>query len=65
MAAAVADRGFSASLTDREHTRIEESRPADVPSDEEMEAAGAVIGDRGGDDPPPWELPMRIAGLLT
>ncbi len=35
---------FAAKLTDREHTRIEEPRPADVPSDEEMEAAGAVIG---------------------
>src|SRR6266849_1724213 len=44
LAAAVADPGHAAKLTDREHTRIEEPRPADVPSDEELEAAGAVIG---------------------
>ncbi|MEA3109899.1 MAG: hypothetical protein QOI88_4504 [Gammaproteobacteria bacterium] len=44
MAAAVADPGFAAKLTDREHTRIDEPRPPDLPSDEEMEAAGAVIG---------------------
>src|SRR5260221_10730981 len=44
LAAAVADPGLAAKLTDREHTRIEEPRPTDVPSDEEMEAAGAVIG---------------------
>jgi len=44
LAAAVSGPGFAAKLTDREHTRIEEPRPADVPSDEEMEAAGAVIG---------------------
>jgi outer membrane protein assembly factor BamA len=44
LAAAVSEPGFAAKLTDREHTRIEEPRPADVPSDEEMEAAGAVIG---------------------
>jgi outer membrane protein assembly factor BamA len=35
---------LAAKLTDREHTRIEEPRPADVPADELMEAAGAVIG---------------------
>ena len=35
---------FAAKLTDTEHTRIEEPRPADVPSDAELEAAGAVIG---------------------
>ena len=35
---------FAAKLTDKEHTRIEEPRPADVPSDSELEAAGAVIG---------------------
>src|SRR5258708_38274781 len=35
---------FAAKLTDKEHTRIEEPRPADVPSDAELEAAGAVIG---------------------
>jgi outer membrane protein assembly factor BamA len=44
LAAAVAGPGFAAKLTDRERTRIDEPRPADVPSDEEMEAAGAVIG---------------------
>src|SRR5882762_1366808 len=36
---------FAAKLTDKEHTRIEEPRPADLPSDSELEAAGAVIGD--------------------
>ena len=36
--------GFAAKFTDLEHTRIEEPRPVDVPSDESMEAAGAVIG---------------------
>jgi hypothetical protein len=35
---------FAAKLTDKEHTHIEEPRPADVPSDSELEAAGAVIG---------------------
>jgi outer membrane protein assembly factor BamA len=35
---------FAAKLTDQEHTRIEESRPADVPSDADLEADGAVIG---------------------
>jgi hypothetical protein len=35
---------FAAKLTDKEHTRIEEPRPADVPSDAALEAAGAVIG---------------------
>jgi hypothetical protein len=35
---------FAAKLTDQEHTRIEEPRPADVPSDAALEAAGAVIG---------------------
>ena len=44
LAAAVSGPGFAAKLTDREHTRIEEPRPADVPSDEEMETAGAIIG---------------------
>ena len=44
LTAACADTGFAAKLTDREHTRIEEPRPADVPADEVMEAAGAVIG---------------------
>jgi outer membrane protein assembly factor BamA len=35
---------FAAKLTDLEHTSIEEPRPADVPSDAALEAAGAVIG---------------------
>jgi hypothetical protein len=35
---------FAAKLTDKEHTRIEEPRPAGVPSDAALEAAGAVIG---------------------
>lgn len=41
---AAAVPAFAAKLTDKEHTRIEEPRPADVPSDSELEAAGAVIG---------------------
>src|ERR1700732_316998 len=44
LAAASADPALAAKLTDKEHTRIEEPRPADVPSDSELEAAGAVIG---------------------
>jgi hypothetical protein len=44
LAAAFADLGVAAKLTDLEHTRIEDSRPAGLPSDAEMEAAGAVIG---------------------
>jgi outer membrane protein assembly factor BamA len=43
LAAVAADPGLAAKLTDREHTRIEEPRPADVPDDAVMEAAGAVI----------------------
>ena len=35
---------FAAKLTDKEHTQIDEPRPADVPSDAELEAQGAVIG---------------------
>ncbi|MGO9992193.1 MAG: BamA/TamA family outer membrane protein [Steroidobacteraceae bacterium] len=42
--AAVGHPAFAAKFTDRERTRIEEPRPADVPADEVMEAAGAVIG---------------------
>ena len=42
--AALAEPGFAGKLTDKEHTNIEEPRPAGVPSDEAMEAAGAVIG---------------------
>jgi outer membrane protein assembly factor BamA len=44
LGAAIADIGLAAKLTDQEHTRIEESRPAGLPSDAELEAAGAVIG---------------------
>jgi hypothetical protein len=44
LAAALSDPGLAAKLTDKEHTRIEEPRPADLPSDGELEAAGAVIG---------------------
>jgi outer membrane protein assembly factor BamA len=43
--AAIAEPAIAAKLTDKEHTRIEEPRPADLPSDSELEAAGAVIGD--------------------
>jgi hypothetical protein len=38
------DVSFAAKLTDKEHTQIDEPRPADVPSDAELEAQGAVIG---------------------
>jgi hypothetical protein len=38
------DLAFAAKLTDKEHTQIDEPRPADVPSDAELEAQGAVIG---------------------
>jgi outer membrane protein assembly factor BamA len=41
---AAATDSLAAKLTDLEHTRIDEPRPADVPSDAVMEAAGAVIG---------------------
>jgi hypothetical protein len=34
----------AAKLTDKQRTRIEEPRPADVPSDAQLEAAHAVIG---------------------
>jgi hypothetical protein len=42
--AAIGQSGFAAKLTDQEHTSIEEPRPADLPSDAALEAAGAVIG---------------------
>jgi outer membrane protein assembly factor BamA len=42
--AAIAEPAIAAKLTDKEHTRIEEPRPPDLPSDSELEAAGAVIG---------------------
>jgi hemolysin activation/secretion protein len=38
------DVAIAAKLTDKEHTQIDEPRPADVPSDAELEAQGAVIG---------------------
>jgi Omp85 superfamily domain len=44
LAAAIADSGIAAKLTDQEHTRIEDTRPVGLPSDAELEAAGAVIG---------------------
>jgi outer membrane protein assembly factor BamA len=44
LAATVSEPALGAKITDKEHTRIEEPRPADVPSDAELEAAGAVIG---------------------
>jgi hypothetical protein len=44
VAAAISTPASAAKFTDQEHTRIEEPRPADLPSDRELEAAGAVIG---------------------
>jgi Omp85 superfamily domain len=44
LTAGTAPPAFSAKLTDKEHTRIDEPRPRDVPSDEVLEAEGAVIG---------------------
>jgi outer membrane protein assembly factor BamA len=44
MLLATANSGLAAKLTDKEHTRIEEPRPANLPTDETMEAEGAVIG---------------------
>ncbi len=41
---ALAGPSVAAKLTDKEHTRIEAWRPADVPDDAALEAAGAVIG---------------------
>jgi hypothetical protein len=35
---------FAAKLTDKQHTQIEEPRPAGLPSDMELESADAVIG---------------------
>jgi outer membrane protein assembly factor BamA len=43
-AAAAINTSIAAKLTDKEHTLIEVSRPADVPDDAALEAAGAVIG---------------------
>src|SRR5258708_36759691 len=45
--AGIAQPAFAAKLTDTEHTRIDEPRPSDMPSDAELEAAGAILG-RGG-----------------
>jgi len=42
--AALAEPGLAGKLTDKEHAHIEEPRTAGVPSDEVLEAAGAVIG---------------------
>jgi outer membrane protein assembly factor BamA len=44
LAATIAEPVLAAKFNDKEHTRIEEPRPADLPSDAELEAAGAVIG---------------------
>ncbi|HEY0748327.1 MAG TPA: BamA/TamA family outer membrane protein [Steroidobacteraceae bacterium] len=44
LSGAITQPAIAAKLTDLEHTRIEEPRPADVPSDEQLEAAGAIIG---------------------
>jgi len=44
LAVAIAQPGLAAKLTDQEHTRIDEPRPAELPADTVMEAAGAVIG---------------------
>jgi outer membrane protein assembly factor BamA len=44
LAAAISEPGLAAKLTDKQHTQIEEPRPADLPSDNDLEAAGAVIG---------------------
>jgi len=42
--AALCQSGFAAKLTDLQHTSIAEPRPAGLPSDQALEAAGAVIG---------------------
>jgi hypothetical protein len=44
LSAGIAQPAYPAKLTDKEHTRIDEPRPPDVPSDAQLEAAGAVIG---------------------
>ena len=44
LATLVADPAFAAKFTDRQRTRIEEPRPASVPSDARLVASGAVIG---------------------
>jgi len=45
LVATLADLGVAAKLIELEHTRIEELRPAGVPSDAELEASQAVIGE--------------------
>jgi len=44
LTASLAQPGFAAKFNDLEHTRIDYPRPADLPSDAALEAAGAVIG---------------------
>jgi outer membrane protein assembly factor BamA len=44
VAALLPERGDAAKFTDTEHTHIEAPRPADVPGDAVLEAAGALIG---------------------
>ncbi|HEX3950725.1 MAG TPA: hypothetical protein VHW95_12790 [Steroidobacteraceae bacterium] len=44
LTAVIAQAAFAAKLTDKQHTRIDEPRPPDVPSDAALEAAGAIIG---------------------
>jgi hypothetical protein len=44
LTAVLADPTNAAKLTDKEHTQIDELRPADVPSDAQLESQGAVIG---------------------
>ncbi len=44
LAAALTNPVHAAKLTDKEHTRIEVGRPAEVPDDATLEEAGAVIG---------------------
>ncbi|HWG69189.1 MAG TPA: hypothetical protein VN692_07220 [Steroidobacteraceae bacterium] len=45
LAASLTEPGSAAKLTDKQHTRIEVARPAGLPSDAQLEAQGAVIGD--------------------
>jgi hypothetical protein len=44
LTAGISPAAFAAKLTDKEHTRIDEPRPKDVPSDAVLEAEGAIIG---------------------
>ncbi len=43
--AGAAGPGLAAKLTDLEQTRLEDPRPPDLPSDAQLEAAGAVVGE--------------------